>query len=63
VNLFQIGSPYITPGALSTLEASGVSVSSLLVRHAHGNWGDINAEDARENELSVLRGFRIIKRL
>jgi len=33
---------------------------SHAVRHSRGDWGDLDAEDAKENELSVREGFRIL---
>jgi hypothetical protein len=32
----------------------------LLDRHTAGDWGDVLAEDADENRLSVEHGFRIM---
>jgi hypothetical protein len=29
-------------------------------RHASGDWGELPAEDWRENELSIERGFRLL---
>ena len=33
---------------------------TLLERHRSGDWGDVSPEDARENEVSVRYGFRIL---
>src|SRR5450759_977728 len=52
VNRFNPGQVVATPGALAALEASGESLSDYLTRHLSGDWGDVDAEDARENELS-----------
>ena len=49
-----------TPGALEALRQASQSAQDLLTRHASGDWGDVGAEDARENELSVRAGFRIL---
>ena len=32
----------------------------LLHRHVTGDWGDLEDEDKKENELSVKEGFRIL---
>jgi hypothetical protein len=32
----------------------------LLERHASGDWSSIAPADARENELSLREGFRIV---
>ncbi len=31
-----------------------------LRRHASGDWGDLDPEDKKENELSLRRGFRLL---
>ena len=57
---FALGRVVATPGALEALRQAGQSSYELLRRHASGDWGDVPPEDARENELSVGQGFRII---
>jgi hypothetical protein len=32
----------------------------LLGWHARGDWGEVPPEDARENEVSLREGFRIL---
>ena len=32
----------------------------LLIRHVTGDWGNLDDEDKKENELSVKEGFRIL---
>lgn len=32
----------------------------LLLRHVTGDWGDLDDEDKKENELSVKKGFSIL---
>jgi hypothetical protein len=31
-----------------------------LVRHIAGEWGDVDEHDYRENELSLIHGFRLL---
>jgi hypothetical protein len=57
---FSPGQLLITPGAKQAIEASGDSILLLLARHLSGDWGDVNKADAVENELSLIRGFRIL---
>lgn len=57
---FHPGRLLITPGALALIEASGVSILSLLARHLTGDWGDVSKADAAENELSLVHGFRLL---
>jgi hypothetical protein len=54
--LFPLGQIVATPGAL----ALGVDLLPYLVRHAQGDWGDLDEADKRENDLSVKEGFRIL---
>jgi hypothetical protein len=57
---FELGQLVATPGALEVLGQLEVSPSEVLERHAWGDWGSVSAEDARENELSVREGLRIV---
>lgn len=59
-SLFRLGWPVATPGALALLDASGEDPAALLGRHGRGDWGEVLHEDARENELSVSEGYRIL---
>jgi len=58
--LFALGQIVATPGALELLGKSGESASSFLVRHARGDWGDVDAEDGKLNDRAVLEGSRIL---
>ena len=57
--LFSMGQIVATPGALALLERHGIQASTLLSRHAEGDWGEIDAEDCRSNEDAVNNGSRI----
>jgi hypothetical protein len=57
---FPLGRVVATPGALAAMQEAGVAPADLLRRHVSGDWGDVPAEDAAENELSVREGFRIL---
>ena len=62
--LFPLGACVATPGAIRTLSDGGgdwrSNAAAYLARHQRGDWGDVPPEDARENELSVREGFRIL---
>ncbi len=60
MSLFELGATVATPGALKMLGEAEVSPSSLLRRHQSGDWGEVPPADARENRLSVKRGFRVL---
>ncbi len=57
---FQPGRIVTTPGALAELEASGEAPFGYLARHIAGDWGDVDEDDHRENEFSLIHGFRLL---
>ena len=57
---FPLGRSVATPGALRVLAETGTPPATLLARHQNGDWGNVPREDARENELSVKDGLRIL---
>lgn len=58
--LFTLGRVVVTPGALAAIGVSGDDLSTYLARHQSGDWGDINAHDRRENQISLEQGACII---
>ncbi len=48
------------PGALEALRQAGKDPLHLLSRHASGDWGDLDAQDRRENERSLKHGWRVL---
>lgn len=58
--LFSLGQLLATPTALEHLNRAGVSPLQLIERHALGDWGDINATDARENEYALEHPLRLL---
>ena len=58
--LFELGAVVATPGVLGLLGGLEVSPSSLIERHAAGDWGDVPAADARENERGLKHGLRVL---
>lgn len=58
--LFKLGQVVATPGALRAIEENNVDALSLLLRHAHGDWGCVPEEDRQENLLSVEKGYRVM---
>ena len=58
--LFPLGRLVATPGTLEVLAHARQSPSEFLARHQGGDWGECSEEDARENDLSVKKGFRIL---
>ncbi len=58
--LFPLGRVVATPGALSALEEHRTDALALLRRHVGGDWGEIPACDAKENERSLKHGWRVL---
>jgi hypothetical protein len=42
------------------LEASGEAPLGYLARHIAEDWGDLDEDDRRENELSLIHGLRLL---
>ena len=57
---FPLGEVVATHGAAGALHQADDHPLTYLKRHAHGGWGDVDAEDAQENELSLTQGFRLL---
>src|SRR5215510_7355480 len=57
---FPLGRIVATPGALEALEQAGQSARDFLTLHVAGNWGEIDEDDRRENEVSLHAGFRLL---
>jgi hypothetical protein len=60
IRLFELGRIVATPGALAALERSNQSAAFFLVRHAGGDWGELDRADVAENDYSVAHGFRVL---
>lgn len=59
-SLFPLGKVVATIGASEALDPHPGTRDEMLTRHITGDWGEVPAEDAQENELSVEHGFRIM---
>ena len=58
--LFPLGQMLATPGAMQAMVDAEQPPSEFLARHVTGDWGEVPAEDAAENDLSVKQGYRIL---
>lgn len=59
---FPLGQCVITPDAVDALATTGEQPQTFLLRHVQGDWGELDAEDIEENEMSLQRGFRLLSR-
>jgi len=57
---FSLGRIVATPGALDTVQQANQNPFEFIRRHQSGDWGELCAEDKRENEFSVGNGLIII---
>jgi hypothetical protein len=58
--LFELGRVVATPGALEALERSSQRPGEFLMKHARGEWGDLDEHDAEANRIAVREGGRIV---
>jgi hypothetical protein len=58
-NKFRLGQIVATPGAIQALDRAAVSASSLVTRHAEGDWGDCDQHDQQANEDALMNGDRL----
>ena len=57
---FPLGHVLMTPGAGDALLQAQQVPPEFLLRHAHGDWGDLCAEDRRVNEQALRNGSRLL---
>ncbi len=57
--LFALGETMATPGALVVMQGIDISPVTLLSRHQRGDWGELDEDDKKENDLSVKEGLRV----
>lgn len=58
--LFALGRVVATRGALDHFIKHGIHLMPYVARHQRGDWGEVCPDDARENDLSVLNGLRVL---
>lgn len=61
---FELGRVVVTQGALAALGENDAerskNCSTLLARHAAGDWGECGKHDAKVNEGALVRGQRLL---
>lgn len=55
---FPLGRLVATPGALT--KVANARMRACLVRHAQGDWGDVDADDKRANDYDLTHGGRLL---
>ena len=54
---FSLGQLVVTPNALNSLTED--EILSGILRHQSGDWGNVDKDDQKENDLSLEKGFRL----
>ncbi len=54
---FPLGRLMATPNAVHTVPNDDIQCA--LLRHHHGDWGDVCPEDHASNELALVEGSRL----
>lgn len=57
---FPLGQLAMTPGADAAMTEAGHIPPEFLLRHQHGDWGDLDAFDQQQNELALRHGNRLL---
>ena len=57
---FALGRTVSTIGAHNALAAALHLPAEFLIRHKHGDWGELDPEDRRANERALRQGSRLL---
>jgi len=57
---FALGHTVATRGAIEALREASHFPVEFLIRHKHGDWGELDPEDRAENERSLVLGYRLL---
>jgi len=56
---FELGHVVATPGAIEAMNTLNLPPWSLLSRHLHGDWGDLDTGDWQRNNQALQTGERL----
>jgi len=57
---FNPGQVVMTQGVNDLVQQGVINPSVYLLRHLHGDWGDLCEEDRATNEAAVEHGYRLL---
>ena len=58
-----LGQVFVTQGIAEYVGDSiprNIAFRNCLIRHTHGDWGDVDEEDKTANDISLLNGSRLL---
>ena len=58
--MFALGKLVATPGALAKLTEAGQKPVDFILRHAAGDWGQVDAADRQANDDAIAQGERLL---
>jgi hypothetical protein len=56
----SLGQVVATAGAVEAMRESGQTPGFFLMRHAAGDWGEVDADDWSLNDRAVIDGTRLL---
>ena len=59
MKMFPLGKRAITQRAMEVLQQFNISPEAYFARHQMGDWGDLEDEDRKSNEVAINLGERI----
>jgi hypothetical protein len=59
VPLFDLGRVVATPAAIEFCEVNAVDPLTLIRRHCHGDFGEMDSEDIAANTQAIKSGARV----
>jgi hypothetical protein len=57
---WALGNIVATPGVVQLAREQGIDLVALLLRHAAGDWGDVDDHDRKVNDQAARTGTRIL---
>ena len=57
---FDLGYAVMTPNAREAMAEAGHAPPEFLLRHKHGDWGELDPDDKLANEAALRNGGRLL---
>jgi hypothetical protein len=57
---FELGQTVATPGAVEAMQRGFHIPPEFLLRHKHGDWGELGDEDKQTNDQGLISGSRLL---